>query len=438
MKKIAVFGAGFVSRPLVKYLAQQNEYELLVYDQDLVKANTVIRGLQNCSSAGLNVNNTSELEAAVKNVNIAVSLLPASFHVVIARVCLKFKVHLVTTSYVSPEMKALDAEAKNAGVLFLNEVGLDPGLDHMSAMKIISDVHAKGGTIIGFESSCGGLPSPKDNNNPMGYKFSWSPRGVLLAARQPAVYLKDGEEKHVHGEQLFKHYWMKNVDTIGDLEVYPNRDSLKYRDLYGLKDARTFFRGTFRYPGWCDTIDALAALGYLKENFPNQSPATFLELTAGLMNVDVEKFNVDLLADFLKLEPESDVIKRMEWLGLLSNNAIKDPVSSPLDALVEQMQSIMKYEPNEQDMIVLQHEFTVKWDNNRQQHICSCLVEYGEPGGDLAMARTVGLPAATAVHLIAQKAISITGVHIPILDVIFIPVLAKLKELQICFKESNN
>ena len=230
------------------------------------KADALIDGHPDGRTASLDVQDNKSLENMVAKSNLVISLLPYTYHVLVARYCLQHKVHLVTTSYVSSEMNSLDKAAKEKGLLFLNEIGLDPGIDHMSAMKIIHDVKARSGEIVEFESCCGGLPAPDANDNPFGYKFSWSPKGVVMAGRNPAEYLKDGKEIKIRGEDLFENNWLKEVKGLGQLEVYPNRDSMLYQSLYGLDNIKTLFRGTFRYSGWCETLLKIVQLGYLDDN----------------------------------------------------------------------------------------------------------------------------------------------------------------------------
>ena len=253
MKKTLVLGAGMVSRPLVRYLLDQPEYHVTMASRTVSKAEKIINGHDRGKSVSLNVNDDALLEKLVAESDVTVSLLPYEYHVKVAKLCIKHKKHLVTTSYVSESMQKLDNEAKKAGVLLLNECGLDPGIDHMSAMRIIHGVEENGGKIIIFRSTTGALPAPEANNNPFGYKFSWSPRGVLLASRNAAKWLEDGKEISIPGEKLFENYTLQDVPGVGTFENYPNRNSLPYKDIYGLKDAKTVYRGTFRMTGWCET-----------------------------------------------------------------------------------------------------------------------------------------------------------------------------------------
>ena len=437
MKQVLVLGAGLVAKPLVRYLLEQPDIFVLVASRTQSKADALIDGHPDGRTASLDVQDNKSLENMVAKSNLVISLLPYTYHVLVARYCLQHKVHLVTTSYVSSEMNSLDKAAKEKGLLFLNEIGLDPGIDHMSAMKIIHDVKARSGEIVEFESCCGGLPAPDANDNPFGYKFSWSPKGVVMAGRNPAEYLKDGKEIKIRGEDLFENNWLKEVKGLGQLEVYPNRDSMLYQSLYGLDNIKTLFRGTFRYSGWCETLLKIVQLGYLDDNEkPELQGKSFAEVTAFLIGSDKPGQLRNELAQFLGLPSESSVIDRLEWLGLFSGDPVKAEPVTLLNILATRMLEKMPYKKTERDMIVLQHDFMAKYPDGKKEKICSLLIDYGIVGGDSAMARTVSLPAAIAAKLIMQEKIPLTGVHIPVQPEIYEPVLAELEQMGIKFKES--
>jgi len=435
MKNVLVLGAGLVSRPLVRYLLEQPDYHVTMASRTVSKAETIIDGHPNGQALALNVNNDKDVENLVKQADVVVSLLPYTYHVKVGRFCLTHTKHLVTTSYVSDEMHALDAEAKQQGVLFLNECGLDPGIDHMSAMRIIHDVQEKGGKVISFRSTTGALPSHEANTNPFGYKFSWSPRGVLLASRNAAKWLEDDEIQSVPGEALFEHYTMQDVPDVGTFENYPNRDSLPYKKLYGLHDATTVYRGTFRLTGWCETMKAIASLGWLSDESLNDfNGSTYGEVTQHLLGMQYTK-DLDLkVSEYLGLKTYSAVIHRLRWLGLFSDTPLPSDKDTPLDYLNVLTLEKMSLPADERDMIVMHHEFIAMYDD-KQDYITSTLVDYGIPNGDTSIARTVALPAAIAVKMILEKDITITGVHIPVLPEIYNPILDELEQLGITFQE---
>ncbi len=437
MEKVLVLGAGLVTKPLVRYLLDQPDFHVTVASRTVSKAEKLIGGHPKGTSAALNVKDKAKLEEFIKENDLSISLLPYTYHVTVAEFCLKHNKHLVTTSYVSPAMKALDAEAKKKGLLFLNEIGLDPGIDHMSAMKIIHEVEKKGGKIKSFESICGGLPAPEANDNPFGYKFSWSPRGVVMAGRNNAHYLKNENDVVIEGKDLFKNNWKKEVEGLGELEVYPNRDSMIYQSLYGLDDAETIFRGTFRNPGWCNTILKISQLGFLDDTErPELEGKTLAEVTAKLIGAENINDIKKKTAEKAGLDVDSDEISRFEWLGLFSNIVVPADPPSFLDILANRMLEMMPYKPGERDMIVLQHDFIAEYPDNKKEHIVALLVDYGIPNGDSSMARTVSLPAAIATKLILEGKINLIGVQIPNMPEIYEPVLEELENMNIKFEET--
>jgi len=265
---VLILGAGLVSKPLVKYLLDNPIFSVTMASRTKQKADKIIDNHRYGKAVELNVDDNDLLEKLISVSDIVVSLLPYNYHVKVAKICIKYSKHLVTTSYVSNEMKSLNNEAKKAGIIILNECGLDPGIDHMSAMRVIHEVEKNKGKVISFKSSTGALPSFEANNNPFGYKFSWSPRGVLLASRNSARWLENGKEINVPGEKLFENYYLQDIPDVGTFENYPNRDSIPYKDIYGLKDAETVYRGTYRFPGWCETMRKIVEIGWLNDKSP--------------------------------------------------------------------------------------------------------------------------------------------------------------------------
>jgi saccharopine dehydrogenase (NADP+, L-glutamate forming)/spermidine synthase len=342
---------------------------------------------------------------------------------------------MVTTSYVSDVMQKLDGEAKNAGILILNEVGLDPGIDHMEAMRIIHEVEEKDGEIQSFTSYCGGLPAPEANTNPFGYKFSWSPIGVLLAGKNSAQYLKDGQQVLIPAEDLFKGYAIISIEGLGEFEAYPNRNSLPYIQLYGIQSTETMLRGTLRNKGWCPTMKKMVDLGLLDEEEKEWDGITYKDFIQRLMNDPAEENIKKALGAHLNIEEDSDILQRFEWLGLLSDEAIPVSKGSALDVLGARMLEKLQYEEGERDMIILQHQFVASYPDDTKEKITSTLIDFGIPDGDSSMARTVGLPAAIATRLILEGKIEMTGVHIPVIRKIYTPILQELKGLNIAFKE---
>ncbi|MCP4590761.1 MAG: saccharopine dehydrogenase [bacterium] len=434
MSKALVIGAGMVARPLVRYLLEEQGCAVTVADMTVSRADALVSGHPYGRTTELLVDDTAKLGKLISEHDLAVSLLPAHLQPVVAQACIKHRKNVVTTSYVSPEMSKLDGPARDAGVVVLNEMGVDPGIDHMSAMRIIHDVKERGGEVTSFKSYCGGLPAPDCNDNPWGYKFSWSPRAVCTAGKNAARYREDGREVNIPGPDLFLHHHKVPVEGLGELEAYPNRDSLSYLSLYGLENVATMFRGTFRNHGWCDSLKQVVDLGMLDET-PVTYPAgtTFAQWIAGLMGqapaADLRKE----LAAHLGLEESADVLERFEWLGLLSEEQlpIVDQETTALDVLAARMGRKMVYAPGERDMIVLCHYFTARFPDGSQERITSTLIDYGQPNGDSSMARTVGLPAAIGAAMILNGKINTPGVQVPVEKAIYKPVLDELETMGI-------
>jgi len=438
MKNVLILGAGMISKPLVEYLLNQPDYYVTMASRTVSKAEKIIGSHKRGKTESLNVNDEEKLKSLISKSDVTVSLIPYQYHVKVAKICIKNKKHLVTTSYVSEEMQKLNNMAKKAGILLLNECGLDPGMDHMSAMRIIHEIENKGGKVISFKSTTGALPSHEANTNPFGYKFSWSPRGVLLASKNSAKWLEDGKEITIPGEHLFEHYYLQDVPGVGTFENYPNRNSIPYKKIYSLKDAKTVYRGTFRMIGWCETLMKIVSLGWLNDvPVKGFSGKTYGDLTRHLIKAGVKDNLPEAAADFLGLEIHSAIIKRLEWLGLFSDEQLPEDKNNPLDYLNVITLKKMLLDKKDRDMIVMYHEFIAEYPN-KKEYITSTLISYGISNGDTAISRTVGLPAAIAVKMILEEKIDITGVEIPVIPEIYNPILDELEEIGIKFSEKTN
>jgi len=437
MKKVLILGAGLVARPLVRYLLDQPDTEVEVASRTVSKAVRLIDNHPQGIAKELNLKDEESLRKEISSADIVISMVPYAFHPRVAKYCIDYQKHMVTTSYVSEVMRELDVEAKRAGIIILNEVGLDPGIDHMEAMRIIHEVEEKEGDIESFTSYCGGLPAPEANTNPFGYKFSWSPIGVLLAGKNSAQFLRDGKRIFVPPENLFENYSIVNIEGLGKFEGYPNRNSLPYIDLYGIESTKTMLRGTLRNKGWCSTLKKIVDIGLLDQREENWSGLTYRDFLRKLMKEPEEKDLKKALGLFLNIAGDSDIIGRFEWLGLLSDEPLPLEKGSALDILGAKMLEKLQYEEGERDMIILQHTFIAAYKDGRKEKITSTLIDFGIPHGDTSMARTVGLPAAISTRLILEGKIDQTGVHIPVTPEIYTPILAELKELGIVFKEKK-
>ncbi len=435
MKRILVLGAGLVSRPLVHYLTDREDIELTVASRTVSKAEALVDGRQRGKAVALNVRDEAALEAQIEKCDLAVSLLPATEHVKVAKLCLKHGKHMATTSYFSAEMLAMDAEVKAKGLTFINECGVDPGTDHMSAMRVIHAAQAKGGKVVSFRSYCGGLPAPEANTNPIGYKFSWAPRGVLVAATNTAKYLKDGKVVDCPGSELFADPEKVVVKGTGEFEGYPNRDSLPYMEMYGLKDLKTMFRGTLRHTKHCETWYKWVKLGLF-----DQAPRTDLQgLTFAKWMQKMGDGNADpkqAVANKMGVALDHPAIVKLDWLGLFADAPITLEEGGNVDIMADQMLKKCPFEPNERDMIVMQHEFVIEYPDHTEQAYSS-LVDYGIPGGDSSMARTVSLPVAIAVAMIVDGTITTRGVIAPTEPSTYNPILDELEKMGIAFDERS-
>jgi len=438
MRKVAVIGAGLVAGPLVEYLLGLGNVKVIVADIEEQKARQLVGGHPAGEVRKLDLNDREAVSRLVSEVEVVASMVPYTFHPYIALFCLEFGKHLVTASYVSPAMKELDGKAREKGLIFLNELGLDPGIDHMEAMRLIEEARENGGQVVSFISYCGGLPAPEiKDDNPFGYKFSWSPRGVLLAGTNEARYLKDGQEVLVPARELFAHYEMIDIPGLGTFEGYPNRNSVQYREIYHLPEIRTLLRGTLRYPGWCLKMKKIGELGLLNLEEREWKARTYAEFLREYLGLATEKELRVEVAKKINLPVDSEVIRALEWLGLFSDKLLPARKISPLDLLVALMVEKMQYKENERDLTVLQHQIIVDFPSRGQEKIVSRLIDYGQPGGHTSMSRTVGLPVAIGVKLILENRLEHRGVLTPTVPEIYRPVLQELKTLGISFTEER-
>jgi saccharopine dehydrogenase-like NADP-dependent oxidoreductase len=438
MKKICVLGAGLVAGPLVEYLLSLDGVKVKVADIEFDRACHLVKSHPHGEAFELDLKNRQNLEALISDVEVVASMVPYTFHPYVAGICLEHKKHMVTASYVSQEMKALDGKAREKGLIFLNELGLDPGIDHMEAMRLIHEARTGRGRIKSFISYCGGLPAPEAKDNPFGYKFSWSPRGVLLAGRNEARYLKDGKEVVVPAERLFAHYQMIEIPGLGIFEGYPNRNSVLYIETYGIPETRTILRGTLRYPGWCLKMKKIGEIGLLDINEREWKARTYAEFLKELLAVEPQAPLTEKISEKLGVNPDSEVIRSFDWLGLFSDRPLPASRISPVDLLTALMVEKLKYKEGERDMTVLQHEIIVEYPDNRQEKITSALIDFGIPHGHSSMSRSVGLPVAIGVKLILENRIHLKGVLIPTAPEIYKPILEELRALGIIFKEVRN
>jgi saccharopine dehydrogenase (NADP+, L-glutamate forming) len=433
MSKVLILGAGLVVKPMVEYLLENN-LRLMIASPMKERADMMINKNPLGSSLHWSMDDPATLDKLVSESDITVSFLPFRFHTEIAKVCLKHGKPLVTTSYVQPEMKQLDQAAKRSGVLLLNEIGLDPGIDHMSAMKVIDHIHKKGGKVDEFYSICGALPAPESADNPLKYKFSWSPKGVILASRNNALFLKNGTRVLIEPENLFRETFELNIKGAGLLDVYANRDSVSYIDIYGIPEVKTIYRGTFRYKGWCETLDLMKNLNMLDDTVKDYSGKTYIDFIAecaGIGKDDLEK-NISKKHGYSQ---SSVPVKALKWLGFFEAEKMGYSETSPFEITSDLMIRKMSLSDDERDMVVLQHVFLASYPDGKKEVIKSSMLDFGSPATNTSIARTVALPASIAVKLILEKKIELTGVCRPVIPQIYNPVLAELEKMNIKMKE---
>ncbi len=433
MKKVLILGAGLVSKPLIEYLLEKR-IALLVASPVKERADEMIGVDPLGKSVDWSMDDPLTLSRLISEHDVTVSLLPFRYHTEVAKLCIGSGRPLVTTSYVQPDMMALDGEAREKGVLLLNETGLDPGIDHMSAMKIINEVHDNGGSIEKFFSLCGALPAPEAAGNPFKYKFSWSPTGVILASRNSALYLKDKQKIYIDPEDLFRDRFACNFPGIGELEVYPNRDSISYIDIYGIPEVSTMYRGTFRYRGWCEILDVMKRLNMLDDKViscKGKSYAEFFAETAGTGTADLSTY----IKTKLGIKVDSAPFKALEFLGFFSSEIMNNEEISPMEVTAGRMIELMTLGDNDRDMVAMQHIFLAGYPSGHREVIKSSMLDFGSPSANTAIARTVALPAAIAARLILENKLTLSGVHRPVIPQIYNPLLEELRTLGIEMKE---
>jgi len=442
MKKILVIGAGLSASTLIKYLldhSNQHGWKITLGDKNCNTATKKIDGHPNGKALCFDVFDRKQCWEEVGRADLVVSMLPASMHALVAADCVKQGKPMVTASYISKEIKALDAEAKTAGVLLLNEIGVDPGIDHMSAMRIIDRLKAEGVELQSFRSFCGGLVAPKYDNNPWNYKFTWAPRNVVLAGQGTAQFIINGKYKYIPYHKLFSRVQRVNVLDYGEFESYMNRDSLKYRTIYGLDKIPTMVRGTLRRPGFSKSWNSFVQMGMTDDTYTleNSENMTYAEFTETFLRFHPELSLEENVAQYLELDDDSMPMYRLRWLGLFDNKTrIELKNATPAQILLDLLEKKWEFKNEDRDMIVMQHQFGFMNNDNKRKLVSSMVVE-GDDHTHTAMSKTVGLPVAIAVKLILSGDVNLSGVHVPTKPQIYNPVLEELELYGIKFIEEE-
>ncbi|MDG1298142.1 MAG: saccharopine dehydrogenase C-terminal domain-containing protein [Saprospiraceae bacterium] len=436
MKSILILGAGRSSTTLINYLikaAEEHGWMVTVADTDLDIALSKTEHSKNALGVQLDVNDVAKRQDLIRDKNVVVSLLPAFLHPIVAKDCLEFSKHLVTASYLNEDIRSMEQEALAKGLLFMGEMGLDPGIDHMSAMQKINEIKAEGATLSAFYSNTGGLIAPESDDNPWSYKFTWNPRNVVLAGQGTAQYLNAGKIKYIPYNRLFSERKVIQVPELGPYDVYANRDSLPYRKLYGIENVPTILRGTIRANGYCDAWDTLVKIGLTDDSYglDLESIKTYRELVESFILGTYPDIKTGV-SNFLGLPLDHEIIRKLEWTELFSDRPIKLKRATPAQALEDLLLDKWALKKEDKDMIIMQHQFEYVLDGESKKLISS-MVTKGEDSVNTSMAKTVGLPVAILVKLLLLGKVSLTGVHIPVMAEIYEPVLEELKKYGIDF-----
>jgi len=442
MEKVLVLGAGRSATSLIAYLLDQAEkfdWQIVVADYALQLAEEKVKQHPKGKAIAFNINDEQQRADEISRADVVISMLPARFHVIVAEACLNFSKHLITASYVSEDMKEMDEQAKEKGLLFLNECGLDPGIDHMSAKKVIDQIREKGFDLRAFESFTGGLLKPnKEEDNPWEYKFTWNPRNVVLAGQGEVKFIQEGRYKYIPYNKLFRRTETIHIPGFGYFDGYANRDSLKYMDVYDLAGIQTLYRGTLRRPGFCKAWDVFVQLGATDDTYQMEAVGkmTHRQFINSFLSYNPHD-SVELkLAHYLKLEMDGPEMHKMRWLGLFDDTLVGLQKGSPAQVLEQILKKKWTIGEDEQDQIVMWHLFDYI-DNGVHKQVRSAMVADGEDASITAMAKTVGLPLGIATKLILQGNIKARGVQIPITPEFYNPILEELETLGFSFIEEE-
>lgn len=441
MSKILVLGAGLSSSDLIKYLLDHSKvlgWTVKVGDISLETAREKVNNHPNAEAIKFDINNSAQLQEEVSWANAVISLLPAFMHPIVAQECVKQGKHMLTASYVSDTMKSLHEEAVQKGISLMNELGVDPGIDHMSAMRVIDEIRSKGGKLLGFISNTGGLVAPESDNNPWNYKFTWNPRNVVLAGQGVAQYLEEGQYKYIPYHRLFTNVREYDILDLGKFEMYPNRDSLKYREIYGIQDIKTIIRGTLRRAGYSKAWNVFVQLGMTDDSYKmlNSEKLTKREFLNSFLPYHPTENVEEKLRRIVPEANDEVVYNKIKWLGLFENEPIGLPNASPAQLLQHILESKLALDPNDKDMIVMQHVFDYELNGTKRRRT-STMVITGKDTVHTAMSITVGTPLAIATKLLLTGQITDRGVVVPTKPHIYTPILQELESFGVKFIEED-
>ena len=444
MKNILILGAGKSSPYLISYLidhAKENNWFITVGDLDKELAASRLNGRPNAKAIYFDINDSELRSKYIEKADVVINVLAPRFQHLIALTCVRHGKHMISVSYQDKRIRELEPDAKKKGVLILTEIGLDPGIDHMSAASLVNRIRSEGAVVRTFQSYGGGLPAPDSIDNPFKYVISWNPRNVVMAGENGAQYLEDGKIIIVPFHNVFQHTWSVEVPGLGTMEAYPNRDSLYYQEQYGFDNADTVIRGTLRYPGWSETWFHIIRLGLPNETLtiPNLADRTYAELTEMFLPPEGGTGELEYrIASFLNINPTGTIMEKLRWLGLFSDEKIVENLETPAEVLTHLISQKLNLNQNARDMVILQHKLIVEYLNekNRKEQIISTMLNFGDKAGFSSMAKSVGLPAAIVAKLLMLQKLPLTGCHIPTNPVIYKPVLKELEDEGFKFNES--
>ena len=442
MKNILILGAGQSAPFLINYLLEEsakNNWFVTVCDMNEQNARTAVNGHPNGNAIKFDVNDEALRHTQIKKADVVINFLTPLFQHLIALDCLRFSKHCITASYENPRVAELSNDANRKGILILNEMGLDPGIDHMSAMQIIKRIKKNGGWINSFISYGSGIPAPEVKSNPLDYCITWNPANVVTAGDAGAQYLEDGKIKLVPYHEVFRRTWSVDIEGLGAFEAYPNRDSLIYQKVFNLQNVDTMIRGTLRYPGWSETWGQIVRLGIPLDTMalPDIAEMSYREYTEMFLPLNVSGPKLEArIANYLNISPTGTIMKNLKWLGLFDEKKIGKNFKTSVHLMTDLIKEKMPLPKGERDMVILHHEIEAFYpETNKKENIVSTMVEYGEADKFTAIAKTVGAPAAIAAKLLLKGELNITGCQIPTHPVIYTKVLEELKTLGIEFSE---
>lgn len=440
MKRILILGCGRSSSTLIQYLLKnsiQSHWHIRIGDADENLARQKLKDYENASNASFikfDIFDVALKEEEIEKADLVISMLPANFHIEVLESCIKFKKNMLSASYISEEVNSLRKEIEEQQILVLKECGLDPGLDHMSAMEIIDGIKSSGGEITSFRSYTGGLIAPESDNNPWGYKFTWNPKNVVLAGQGTARYIRNNQFKYIPYHKLFMRTDKLSIAEYGEFEGYANRDSLSYRKVYGIEQIPTLFRGTLRRPGFCSAWNVFVQLGITDDSYSIQDSEemTYRSFLNAFLPFDEHLSVEQKLYKYTGLGKETIEMKLISWLGLFDDKKVGLNNASPAQILQKILEEKWVLDPKDKDMIVMQHQFDYNIEGEKKS-LRSDLVVLGDDQVNTAMAKTVGLPLAIAARLILNGKINLKGLHIPVMKEVYEPILIELKSLGIAF-----